>query len=662
MISRLFEVLRGQSPADVPAERPRPQAEVAATRHAVVAEAVSHPQIAPGTVFESTDQLPANWFVLSGKNATHGHLDVTEKLLHTVAVLAYPLPASGGKRFGTLRLSVAGWTESPENMRHGLAINRELADLAAAKRVVLDPAQPFEASRKLIASINGVDANEHTGEAVSAHEAKVLRRDQELRQAQSDNRFNGMINELLTQAVKFGTADIHVYVRYDKDKKTQQNRSLIEFRIDGVMETIHDLSPALKDPAELRGMIGYMFNEHCSNRSDTSFNPGNFLEATLNDRVVGARGETIRGRFTTFDLGDAPAPNGDRPFKLVLRIIYVDRVEIPTLEELGFFPDVIGAVERFNSQHRRLFCISGSVNMGKSTTLRSVYAMVPGSESKYAAEDPIENTHPNTAQMNVSGPEAIERALARLKRGDLNSLLAGEVRSRETLEMVLNIVLSGHPVYTTTHSDSALGQIAYFLSSKMGGEADLLAHSAVLGLLMHQVLVRKLCKCALRGGRAMEALGLQRLRHIERTYGVDVTSFHAHNPEGCEICRAQGHASRIGYMGRRILSEYFEPDTDDRILIGKRDFHGLERRWRESHGAFDDLTNTRGNTALEVGLKAALQGGVDLRSIERYCGGRFEDAVVVKSSSFVPSPTPAPATAPAVSSGVIANLPESQRA
>jgi type II secretory ATPase GspE/PulE/Tfp pilus assembly ATPase PilB-like protein len=651
MISRLFGFLNGRSPAAVPVERPQPQAEAATTRRGSGAEAVSHPQIVPGTVFESTDQLPANWFVLSGRNATHGRLDVTEKLLHTVAVLAYPVPASGEKRFGTLRLSVAGWTESPENMRHGLAINRELADLAVAKKVVLGPAQPFEASRNLIATINGVDASEHAGEAVSAHEAKVLRRDQELRQAQADNRFNGMINELLTQAVKFGTADIHIYVRYDKDKKTQRNRSLIEFRIDGVIETVHDLSPALKDPAELRGMIGYMFNEQCSNRSETSLNPGNFLEATLNDRVVGARGETIRGRFTTFDLGDAPAPNGDRPFKLVLRIIYVDRVEIPTLKELGFFPDVIAAVERFNSNNKRMLCISGSVNMGKSTTLRSVFVGVGG--AKYSAEDPIENTHPNTAQINVSGAEAMERALLRFKRGDLNTLLLGEVRDRQTLEMAVNVVLSGHPVYTTTHSDSALGQIAYFLSSKMGMEADLLAHSAVLGLLMHQVLVRKLCKCALRGGRAMEALGLQRLRHIEKTYGVDVDRFHAHNPDGCEICRAQGHASRVGYMGRQILAEYFEPDTDDRILIGKRDFLGLERRWRESHGAFDDLTSTRGNTALEVGLKAALQGGVDLRSIERYCG-RFEDAVVVNATSFVP------AARQLVGSGVVANLPESQ--
>ncbi|WP_400189824.1 ATPase, T2SS/T4P/T4SS family [Massilia orientalis] len=604
-------------------------------------------------MFESTDQLPPNWFVLSGKHATHGRLDVTEKLLHTVAVLAYPLPASGERRFGTLRLSVAGWTESPKNMRHGLAINRELADLAVAKNVVLDPAQPFEASRNLIATINGVDANEHAGEAVSAHEAKVLRRDQELRQAQSENRFNGMINELLTQAVKFGTADIHIYVRYDKDKKTQRNRSLIEFRIDGDIETVDDLPPAMKDPAELRGMIGYMYNEQCSNRSETSFNPGNFLEATLNDRVVGTRGETIRGRFTTFDLGDAPAPNGDRPFKLVLRIIYVDRVEIPTLEALGFFPDVIAAVDRFTSNNKRLLSISGSVNMGKSTTLRSVFANVGG--AKYSAEDPIENTHPNTAQINVSGAEAMERALLRFKRGDLNTLLMGEVRDRQTLEMAVNVVLSGHPVYTTTHSDSALAQIAYFLSSKMGMQADLLAHSAVLGLLMHQVLVRKLCTCALRGGRAMETLGLQRLRHIEKTYHVDVDRFHAHNPDGCEICRAQGHASRVGYMGRKILAEYFEPDTDDRVLIGKRDFLGLERRWRESHGAFDDLTNTRGHTALEVGLKAALQGGIDLRSIERYCG-RFEDAVVVNSPSFVP------AAKPVIGSGVIANLPESQRA
>lgn len=593
--------------------------------------------------------------MLSGKKAISGRLGVTENLLHTVAVIAFPLPAGGGKRFGTLRLSVAGWSESPANMRHGLAINRELADLANAKRVVLEPAQPLEASRNLIAELNGVDANEHAGEAVTEQDAKVLRREQEQRQAHSGNRYNSLINELLTQAVKLATADIHVFVRYDKDKKTQRNRSLIQFRVDGEMVTIDDLPPELKDPAELRGMIGYMYNEHCSNRSDPQFNPGNFLEATLNDRVVGARGETIRGRFTTFDLGDAVAANGDKPFKLVLRIIYVDRVEIPTLEALGFFPDVISAVERFNSRHKRMFCISGGMNMGKSTTLRSVYAMVPGNESKYGAEDPIENTHPDTAQLNVSGANAIDLALQRLKRGDLNSLLVGEVRSRETLDMVINMVLAGHPCYTTTHSDSALGQLPYFLSSKMGMQADLLSHSAVVGLLLHQVLVKKLCTCALKGGKAKEALGLQRLRHVEKTYQVDVDRLDAHNPQGCEVCRAQGHPSRVGYMGRRILAEYFEPDNEDRALISKRDFIALEQRWRESHVSFSDMSSTRGNTALEVGLKAALQGGVDLRSIERYCG-QFEDATVVNAPAHVPLMRPAPGV------GIITSLQEPQRA
>lgn len=650
MLSKLFGLLKGSARVDT-------HKGVTATS---VAPAASHmpeskPHVAPGTVFDSADQLPAGWFPLSGINAPSGRLGVTENLLHTVAVIAFPLATNGAKRFGTLRLSVAGWSESPDNMRHGLAINRELGMLAEQRGVLLDPAQPLEASRNLIAEINGVDANvHHAGEGVSKHEAKIIRRDHEQRQAQSGNRFNGMINELLTQAVKLGTADIHIFVRYDQDKKTKRNRSLVQFRVDGEIVTVEDLSPAMKDPAELRGMIGYMYNELCSNRSDTQFNPGNFLEATLNDRVVGARGETIRGRFTTFDLGDAVAANGDKPFKLVLRLIYVDRVEIPTLEELGFFPDVIDAVHRFNANHKRMFCISGSMNMGKSTTLRSVFSLVPDNESKYAAEDPIENTHPGTAQINVSSAAAIDLFLQRLKRGDVNALLVGEVRSRETLEMVINIVLSGHPVYTTTHSDSVLGQIPYFLSSKMGLEADLLSHSAVLGLNLHQVLVRKLCSCALHGGKAKEALGLQRLRHIEKSYQVNVDGLNAHNPDGCEVCRAQGHASRVGYMGRRILSEYFEPDSDDRLLISKRDFVGLERRWRESHARFDDMTSTRGNTALEVGLKAALQGGVDLRSVERLCG-RYEDATVINPAGFVP----ASRTAPTV--GTVMSLPEPQR-
>lgn len=592
--------------------------------------------IAAGTFYDSVEQLPPSWFPLSGRKTHSARLQVTDDLLQTVAVIAFPVPGAGAQRYGTVRLSVAGWSENSHNLRYGLAINRELVAIATEKNVALDPAQPLDASRNLIAEINGVDANQHDGEAVSKHDAKIIRRDLEQRQAQGTNRFNNMITELMTQAVKLGTQDIHIFVRYDSDKKTQRNRSKIEFRLDGELVTVDDLSPAMKDPSELRGMIGYMYNELCTNRSETQFNPGNFLEATLEDRVVGARGETIRGRFTTFDLGDKVGANGDKPFKLVLRLIYVDRTEIPTVDALGLFPDVISAINRFNANHKRLLCISGAMNMGKSTTLRSVFAMVPGSESKYAAEDPIENTHPDTAQVNVSGANAIQLALQRFKRGDGNAFLIGEVRSRETLEMVINIVLSGHPCYTTTHSDSVLGQLPYFLSSSMGLEADLLSHSAVLGLNLHQVLVRKLCGCALKGGKALEALGLQRLRHIEKSYQVDVEKFSAHNPEGCEECRGQGHVSRIGYKGRQILAEYFEPDHDDRTLVMQRDFLSLERKWRESRSRFDDLSSTQGNTALEVGLKAAIMGAVDLRSVERYCG-RFEDALVVHAPGFIPS-------------------------
>lgn len=589
-----------------------------------------------GGVVDKASMLPPNYVILSGAKA-RDKLSVTDHLLRSVAVVAYPAEnVAGCVRYFTLRLGVAGWNDSPDNIRHNIAINAELNELGARNNIKLEPSRPFEASRALIAEINGIPFDEQDVSVTTDTEVKSIMRDQAAREAQATNPYNLMVQELINAAVKLGTADIHVYVRYDKDKTTRANRSLVQFRIDGELVTMDDLSPKMKDPRELRGMIGFMWNELCDNRSEPAFHPGNFLEAMLKDRQVGPNSETIRGRFKTFDLGDASAPNGDKPFKLVLRIIYVDRNAIPTLTALGFFPDAEEALVRFINNHKRLLCISGKVNMGKSTTLRSVYAMVPASESKYSVEEPIENTHPNTAQINVSTAAAMELVLKGLKRGDLDSLLMGEVRSRETLEMVINIVLSGHPCFTTTHSDSALGQIAYFMTPQMGMDSGLLAHSAVLGLLLHQVLIRKLCSCALTGSSMLESLGLVRLRHIEKTYNVDINTFRAHNPDGCPVCRAQGHVSRIGYAGRHVIAEFIEPNIEDRLLIEKRDFATLERSWRESHGRYDDFTVTKGHTVQEVGLKACLQGVADVRSVERYCG-RFVDAGVISSPPFVPA-------------------------
>lgn len=212
----------------------------------------------------------------------------------------------------------------------------------------------------------------------------------------------------------------------------------------------------------------------------------------------------------------------------------------------------------------------------------------------------------------------------------------GEVRTPETLDLVVNIALSGHPCYTTTHSDSALGQIGYFLH--LGIDTTLLAHSAVIGLLLHQGLVKKLCTCAHTGAKAKQALGARLLGHIEKAYKVDVDLFKARNEEGCEVCRAQGLDARIGYRGRHVIVEYFEPDIDDRMLIERRDLVTLERRWRESRSDYTDLTNTYGNTLREVGLKAAQQGFVDLRSVQATCGD-FEEVSVIRRAAV---PTVAP--------------------
>lgn len=583
-------------------------------------------------VLEKVEQLPAQYIHLSGSKAVNAKLTVTDNLLHSVAVIAYPF-ADNPRRFRTLRLSAAGWNQSPENMRHNLAMNEELTKIGAGKGYVFESSRPVGATRSLIARLNGVvegEADFSPGPS-TAKEEKVALREKESAQAQASNEYYRMAMELLNHAVKLGTADIHLFVRYDRDADGR-NRSLIQFRLDGEIVTIRDVSVGMLDPVKMRAMVGYMYNDMCSNKSEPQFNPANMLEATLTDRKVGERMETIRGRFKTFDLGDAVAPNGDRPFKMVLRIIYVDRNKIPTLESLHFASDLQEAIQRFHYNRRRLICVSGKVGMGKSTTLRSVYAMVPDTEAKYSVEEPIENLHPNTAQINVSTAEAMDRVLRGLKRGDLDSLLMGEVRSRETLELVINIVLSGHPCYSTTHSDSALGQIPYFLTPQMGMDSALLAHSAVLGLLMHQVLLKKVCDCRLDGAAAHAVLGADRLHQIERAYQVDVTKFVARRAEGCDKCRGQGHSSRIGYFGRRVIAEYFEPDIEDRSLIEKRDFVSLERRWRESRADFSDLGSTKGNTVQEVGLKAALSGDVDLLSVEHYCG-RFQDAVVLGRSS-----------------------------
>jgi general secretion pathway protein E/type IV pilus assembly protein PilB len=124
-----------------------------------------------------------------------------------------------------------------------------------------------------------------------------------------------------------------------------------------------------------------------------------------------------------------------------------------------------------------------------------------------------------------------------LMRQDPDIIFVGEVRDEETALMAIRAALTGHQVYTTLHTNDALGAIPRL--GDIGVPAHLLAGSLIC--TMAQRLARKLCEHCRRERLAT--------REEARILGFDPDDAPViYDPVGCEKCRGKGYRGRIALV------------------------------------------------------------------------------------------------------------------
>jgi twitching motility protein PilT len=135
---------------------------------------------------------------------------------------------------------------------------------------------------------------------------------------------------------------------------------------------------------------------------------------------------------------------------------------IPDFESLRL-PAVLKRIIR---RPNGLILITGPTGSGKSTTLASVLDILNSDEYGHLVtiEDPIEFVHPhkncivNQREIGVD-TRSFQGALRRLLRQDPDFILVGELRDAETIEMAITIAETGHLVFATLHTNSAVQSV-----------------------------------------------------------------------------------------------------------------------------------------------------------------------------------------------------------
>jgi type IV pilus assembly protein PilB len=244
--------------------------------------------------------------------------------------------------------------------------------------------------------------------------------------------------------------------------------------------------------------------------------------------------------------------------KIVLRILDKS-TGAPTLEELGIDGRDLIAFKDMIIKPHGMFLVTGPTGSGKSTTLYSVLSMLnkPG-VNIVTLEDPVEYfiDGVNQAQIRPEIGLTFASGLRSILRQDPNIIMVGEVRDRETAELAVNSALTGHLVFSTLHTNSAVGALPRLID--MGIEPFLL--TASLNLVVAQRLVRKICdKCRaeVKPTEAIEKVVKTQLAGVNpaELKGVDLKNLKVYVGRGCPVCSNTGYKGRIGIYESLVITK-----------------------------------------------------------------------------------------------------------
>ncbi|MBU1426974.1 MAG: Flp pilus assembly complex ATPase component TadA [Gammaproteobacteria bacterium] len=359
-----------------------------------------------------------------------------------------------------------------------------------------------------------------------------------------------LIDALLTEAVQQGASDIHF--------EPESSFLRIRYRVDGVLRQVRSLHksfwPAMV--VRLKVMSGMNIAE---------------TRAPQDGRIS----LRLSGRPIDFRVASHPTSYGEN---LVLRIL--DRLKgLVQINQIGLDDTALNTLKSIIAKPEGIVLVTGPTGSGKTTTLYSILNHVnTESVNIMTLEDPVEYPIPLIRQSSVNEAAKLDfvSGIRSLMRQDPDIILVGEIRDHPTAEMAFRAAMTGHQVYSTLHTNSAIGAIPRLLD--IGILPDIMAGN-IIGILA-QRLVRILC------------------RHCKYPYHPDhneckmlgvspdenITIYRA---AGCEACQHQG------YSGRQAIMEILKLDSDMDDLIARR-------------ASIRDLKNN----ALERGFRPLAQDGI----------------------------------------------------
>jgi type IV pilus assembly protein PilB len=356
----------------------------------------------------------------------------------------------------------------------------------------------------------------------------VLEQIIKIRTLNSARRVSETLETLFAGAIALGASDIHI--------EPEETGIRVRYRLDGVLNDVIHLDRAIyqRIMSRLKLLAGMILN------IKDEAQDGRFT-FTISDKEIEVRCSVI------------PGAAGE---SIVMRLLdpTVASFSLPTLGLNDIMHEIMVAeLKRPNG----LIITTGPTGSGKTTAL---YAFLrethkPGVKI-ITIEDPVEYKVGEIVQTQVGHDYTFASGLRSILRQDPDIIMVGEIRDSEVAQTTIHAAQTGHLVFSTLHTNSAVGAFPRLID--IGVDPRLIGSS--VNVIIGQRLIRRLCSHCKQAYRPTErevAL-IQKVLQTHPRPPVFSPEQSIYKPEGCEQCNFSGYKGRQGVYEAILMDEQVE--------------------------------------------------------------------------------------------------------
>jgi type IV pilus assembly protein PilB len=454
------------------------------------------------------------------------------------------------------RLDIKVYLCSQASLEHAWSRYKDITDSSAEKKGV------FEISAKDISRLsNSIKRKEDVEEILKT-----------ISTISNVRRISETLELIFAGGLALGASDIHI--------EPEEAAIRLRYRFDGVLHDVTDLDSYIfgRLMSRLKLLSGMVLNNKAEAQDGRfTFNTGSKVIEVRSSIIPGAIGESI-----------------------VMRLLD-PTVASFSMDKIQLNPYIEKEMRLQLKKPNGLIITTGPTGSGKTTAL---YAFLRETHHEgvkiITIENPVEYKLEGIVQTQVSDDYTFASGLRAILRQDPDIIMVGEIRDGEVAETAIHAAQTGHLVFSTLHTNSAVAGFARLIDLGI----DLRIVGSSINIIIGQRLIRLLCeKCKKPYTPDEEEFELVKNVMAEHPHPYPLPNpLTLFKSVGCDICGGTGFKGRAGIFEGVVVDEAVEEvvirDPREHIILEAAKPQGIP-------------------TMVQDGMDKVIKGQTSIKELER---------------------------------------------